>query len=68
MLGAIFLLSSFGMAFINRTPSSEGVEAAAREIEAEGQVYEWWNMSAPEQNESIIQLDAPVELQENSAE
>lgn len=48
ILGAIFLLASFGLAWLNRTPESGNVEAAARKLEAtkSGQV-EWWKAPAP---------------------
>ena len=43
ILGAVFLLSSFGLAWLNRTPDSGDVEAAARRLEAEtGETVEWW--------------------------
>ena len=42
ILGALFLLSSFGLALINRTPGSSGVESAAKQIET-GAAGEWWN-------------------------
>lgn len=46
ILGAIFLLSSFGLALVNRTPGDTGVEAAAKKLEA-GASAEWWNAAAP---------------------
>jgi preprotein translocase subunit SecG len=43
VLAAVFLLSSFGLAWINRTPDSGDVEAAARRLEAERSgAVEWW--------------------------
>ena len=46
VLAAVFLLSSFGLAWLNRTPDSGDVEAAARRLEAQqGDAVEWW---APE--------------------
>lgn len=43
VLAAVFLLSSFGLAWINRTPDSGDVEAAARRLEAQqGDAVEWW--------------------------
>ncbi|MFO8043886.1 MAG: preprotein translocase subunit SecG [Alkalispirochaeta sp.] len=43
VLAAVFLLSSFGLAWLNRTPDSGDVEAAARRLEAgDGQAVEWW--------------------------
>jgi len=45
ILGTIFLMTSFGLAMVNRTPSDTGVEAAAKKIEG-GASGEWWNESA----------------------
>lgn len=43
VLAAVFLISSFGLAWLNRTPDSGDVEAAARRLEAEqGGTVEWW--------------------------
>lgn len=43
VLAAVFLLSSFGLALLNRSPDSGNVEAAARRQESEsGDVVEWW--------------------------
>jgi len=43
IMGAIFLLSSFGLAWLNRTPDAGDVEAAARRLEAQsGTTIEWW--------------------------
>lgn len=43
VLAAVFLLSSFGLAWLNRTPEAGDVEAAARRLEAEqGNAVEWW--------------------------
>ena len=43
VLGAVFLLSSFGLAWLNRTPEAGNVEGAARQIEAEAEgEVNWW--------------------------
>lgn len=43
VLAAMFLISSFGLAWLNRTPDAGDVEAAARRLEAEqGDAVEWW--------------------------
>lgn len=43
VLAAVFLLSSFGLAWLNRTPDTGDVEAAARRLEAQnGNAVEWW--------------------------
>lgn len=45
VLAAVFLLTSFGLAWINRTPDSGSVEAAARRLEAQaGTAVEWWTV------------------------
>lgn len=41
-LGTLFLVSSFGLALVNRTPADTGVEAAAKQIEGAAS-GEWWN-------------------------
>jgi preprotein translocase subunit SecG len=41
ILGAAFLIISLGLALINRTPGSGGVESAARQITTE-EDSEWW--------------------------
>ncbi len=41
VLGAIFFLSAFGVAWLNRTPEEGDVEAAARRLEG-GAGVEWW--------------------------
>lgn len=47
VLGFLFLLSSFGLAMVNRTPADPGVEAAAKKIEATGS-GDWFEAPAPE--------------------
>lgn len=43
VLAAVFILSSFGLAWLNRTPDSGDVEAAARRLEAQsGETVQWW--------------------------
>ncbi len=48
ILGAIFLLSSFGLAWLNRTPESGNVEAAARRLQADENTVEWWRVDDEE--------------------
>lgn len=45
ILGALFLILSFSLALINRTPSDKGVKAAAQQLETAGNT-EWWNDQA----------------------
>ncbi|AEJ19962.1 preprotein translocase subunit SecG [Gracilinema caldarium] len=42
ILGALFLILSFSLALINRTPSDKGVKAAAQQLETTAN-SEWWN-------------------------
>jgi preprotein translocase subunit SecG len=47
ILGAIFLITSFGLALVNRTPGDTGVETAAKQLQTTTQNgasnNEWWN-------------------------
>jgi preprotein translocase subunit SecG len=43
IIGAVFFLSSFGVAFLNRTPDTGNVEAAARRME-QGDAVPWWEV------------------------
>jgi preprotein translocase subunit SecG len=54
ILGAIFLILSFGLALINRTPSSSGVEAAARQLTVE-EDSGWWKEDAVEEPEAALE-------------
>lgn len=42
ILGTVFLLTSFGLALVNRTPSDSGVESAAKQATS-GAQSEWWS-------------------------
>ncbi len=42
VLGVVFILTSFGLAWLNRTPNIGDVEAAARQ-QASGEFEQWWN-------------------------
>lgn len=43
VLGAIFVLASLGLAWVNRSPDAEDATAVARRLEAgEGGRLEWW--------------------------
>lgn len=43
ILGAVFFISSFGVAWLNRTPDEGNVEAAARRME-QGDAVPWWEV------------------------
>lgn len=65
ILGAIFFLTSFGLAWLNRTPEAGNVEAAARALEAEQGAIEWWRT-----DESAAEggIDAPATLDSQAEE
>lgn len=64
VLGAIFLLSSFGLAWLNRTPDTADVEGAARQIEAQEGAVNWWETEeALEQGEA----EAPGSMEESES-
>jgi preprotein translocase subunit SecG len=66
IIGALFLVLSFGLALLNRTPSGSGVEAAARELSTDVN-RDWWkndnSSEAPVPVDSFIPepVSAPVE-------
>jgi preprotein translocase subunit SecG len=49
ILGAIFFLSSFGVAWVNRTSDAGDVEAAGRRLESQDGPVRWWLESAETQ-------------------
>lgn len=60
ILGAIFLVCAFGLAWLNRTPDSGNPAAAARKIEAQQQSgVEWWKTNP--NGTSGTQAPAPAE-------
>ncbi len=63
-LGAIFLLCAISLAWLNRTPDTDGVEAAARQIEGQNSTVEWWRT-----DEEFTQdlLDATTADSENNS-
>ena len=65
VLGAIFLLSSFGLAWLNRTPEAGNVESAARQIEAqeEGSVN-WWQTE--DETQGAAEEEAPGSMGESN--
>jgi len=64
ILGVLFLLSSFGLAMVNRTPGDSGVEAAARQQEADvGSI--WWedeSANGEASEDSASSLEAEIEI------
>ncbi len=48
IIATIFLISVAGYAYVNRTPESANIEAAARQLESETEgVLEWWKVDEP---------------------
>jgi preprotein translocase subunit SecG len=56
VLGAVFLVTAFALAWLNRTPETGDVERAARELEGESGV-EWWQ-TEEEAKDPEAELDA----------
>jgi preprotein translocase subunit SecG len=56
VLGAVFLVTAFALAWLNRTPETGDVERAARELEGESGV-EWWQ-TEEEATDPEAELDA----------
>lgn len=57
ILGAVFLISAFGLAWINKTPESGDVLGAARRGAAtEQNVDEWWIVE-PDDAEAVEETD-----------
>jgi len=45
VLGAIFLVTAFALAWLNRSPDTGDVEAAARQLEGDGEgAVPWWEV------------------------
>jgi preprotein translocase subunit SecG len=53
ILGAVFLILSFSLALINRTPGASGVEAAGRQSSA-GTDDGWWQEDAGAPAEGLV--------------
>ncbi|MBU8912524.1 MAG: preprotein translocase subunit SecG [Spirochaetales bacterium] len=57
IIAAVFLISVVGFAYVNRSPETANIEAAARQLENEtGGTLQWWN------------VDEPVELPDGSTD
>jgi len=50
ILGAVFLLASFGLAWVNKTTDAGDVAGAARR-EAAAEAQDWWNTDEPADGE-----------------
>ncbi|MFP4385365.1 MAG: preprotein translocase subunit SecG [Spirochaetia bacterium] len=54
ILGAIFLVTSLVLAWLNRTPERGDVSAAARQLEAEeSEGIKWWDTDAVPESETL---------------
>jgi preprotein translocase subunit SecG len=55
ILGTIFIVCSFALAWLNRTPESDSVVSEARRLEAgeEESAVEWWKETPQDENASI---------------
>ncbi|HOV39184.1 MAG TPA: preprotein translocase subunit SecG [Spirochaetales bacterium] len=63
ILGAIFILTSFGLAWMNRTPESGDVVGAARRQQTAETTLEWWKTepkTEETQQPAPSTLEAPV--------
>lgn len=49
ILGAIFIISAFGLAWVNRTPESGDVVGAARRQQGTQTSVEWWKTEPKEE-------------------
>ena len=61
ILGTIFIITAFSLAWFSRTPDSGDIEqAAARLRGGDGSTTEWWLQDEPEEEPGILQdLDLP---------
>ncbi|MFP4483491.1 MAG: preprotein translocase subunit SecG [Spirochaetota bacterium] len=50
VLGTIFLVAAFGLAWLNRSPDTGDVEAAARRLEGD-QATQWWEVEEEDGND-----------------
>jgi preprotein translocase subunit SecG len=69
ILAVVFFVSLFGYAWINRTPESANIEAAARRLETQDgeQILEWWktdeaiDVPQSEQGQGVVDPEAELE-------
>ncbi|MDR2111287.1 MAG: preprotein translocase subunit SecG [Spirochaetaceae bacterium] len=59
VLGVIFLVLSFSLALINRTPGISGVESAARQTAAE-EDSDWWKEDGAEDGNAVSPSNSDV--------
>ncbi|MDR3167236.1 MAG: preprotein translocase subunit SecG [Treponema sp.] len=63
ILGALFLVISFGLALLNRTPGGIGVERAARQLSTEA-TGDWWQENGEESSETENSADGAAAAEE----
>jgi preprotein translocase subunit SecG len=70
ILGAVFIIAAFGLAWFSRTPDSGDIEQAAARLRGEGgSTNEWWVQEEPEDEPGILEdLDLPDLEAETPAE
>ncbi len=56
ILGAIFLTSSFFLAFLNRTPDAGDIVSAAARLDSSEEVVEWWDVDEEADPDTDLQL------------
>lgn len=56
VLGAVFLVTAFALAWLNRTPETGDVEQAARDLESDAGV-EWWQTEEEAEPEGETDLE-----------
>lgn len=73
VIATIFLISVVGYAYVNRTPETSNIEAAARQLEGEtGGVLQWWNVDEsvvpPADSTDSATPEAPAALEASPGE
>ena len=56
ILGAVFLVSSFFLAFLNRTPDAGDIVSAAARLDSSEEVVEWWDVDEEGDTDADLQL------------
>ena len=65
IIATVFLISGVGYAYVNRTPETANIEAAARQLEGESDgVLQWWNVDEPvDLPDDAVTPDTPAALE-----
>ena len=67
VLGAVFLVTAFALAWLNRTPEMGNVEQAARQLESDSGV-EWWQTEQDSEPDADTGLDGGTIEQQDDTE